>query len=338
MIIYKDKKTPFIELFNPKNGTLVRTNVLNESGQETKFEPVSRFLPELIDFGIMGHCSNEITCKEMGVLCYQGNKNRQNLSFDKYKQVIDQIKGYTFQIALGGKGDPNKHEEFLKILQYTKQNGIIPNLTTSGHNITSEEIDAIVSNCGSVAVSFYSKLDSNFKETNNETINTIARFVKRIPTNIHYVITNSTIDDAIKRLSNNIFPEKINGVIFLLYKPVGKAIHSSDSIIDINKMHNFFDCVFKIRHPFKIGFDTCFSSYLYLYDHSLLLNNSIQKCESGRFSCYISCDFKLYSCSFKQESENGIVLTDNNFLDAWNLLVKQKNGKICSFSFPTIKQ
>lgn len=330
MIIYKDRLLPFIEFFNPENGTLIRTNLLDKEGNETGTVPQYRYLPELIDIGIMGHCSNNITCKHFGIECYQGDARRPNLLFEKYKEIIDQVKGFTFQVALGGKGDPNKHERFLDILKYTKENGIIPNLTTSGYGITEKEINIIIEYCGSVAISFYSKLNSDNTESNPATIEIINSFKNKIPTNIHYVIGNNTIDDAIKRLQYDLFPKAINGIIFLLYKPVGSAINNRNCIIPREKMKKFLDLVFKTRHSYKIGFDTCFSNHLFAYDNELLNNNSIQTCESGRFSCYVSCDYKMFSCSFRQDDSEGIQLTNNNFLESWNSLIKQ-NHSVCPY-------
>ena len=42
-----------------------------------------------------------------------------------------------------------------------------------------------------------------------------------IKTNIHYVLGNNSIDEAIERLKNNDFSKGINAIIFLLHKPVG---------------------------------------------------------------------------------------------------------------------
>ena len=140
MKLYKDPIFNFTEIFNEKNGLLIRTNILDKYGQETKEEPTMRSFPELIDIGIMGKCHvNQIYCKKFGVDCYQANNNYENMSLDDYKRIIDECKNKTFQVALGGRGDPNKHESFIEILKYTRKNGIVPNLTTTGINITKED-------------------------------------------------------------------------------------------------------------------------------------------------------------------------------------------------------
>ena len=109
---YKDNRFSFIELFNDETGTLIRSNVL-EHGVETKQLPLMRSFPELIDIGIMGACNagKSGLCRNAGVDCYQLGmlSHETNMSLDDYCSIIAQCRGRTFQIALGGAGDPNKH-------------------------------------------------------------------------------------------------------------------------------------------------------------------------------------------------------------------------------------
>ena len=50
----------------------------------------------------------------------------------------DQCRGRTFQIALGGCGDPDQHEHFPEILRLCREAGIVSNFTTSGFGMTRE--------------------------------------------------------------------------------------------------------------------------------------------------------------------------------------------------------
>ena len=54
------------------------------------------------------------------------------------------------------------------------------------------------------------------------------------------MISNQTIDEAIYRLENDLFPQGINAVIFILYKPVGygrkdKVVSQSELLKKCNK-------------------------------------------------------------------------------------------------------
>ena len=67
MKVYKDKLFNFTEIFNEKNGMLIRTNILDANGNETSEEPYMRSFPELIDIGIMGKCHvNQNIAKILG--------------------------------------------------------------------------------------------------------------------------------------------------------------------------------------------------------------------------------------------------------------------------------
>ena len=147
-----------------------------------------------------------------------------NMSLNNYRKIISQCNGKVFQVALGGAGDPNKHENFEEILVETRKSNIVPNLTTSGYKLNKREIELIKKYCGAVAVSFYSTLNENGNESNNTTISSINRLVNAgCVTNIHYVISKKNIHEAMYRIKNDLFPNGINAIIFLLYKPVGLA-------------------------------------------------------------------------------------------------------------------
>ena len=125
MIYYIDRKYNFIELFNKENGTLARSNIIC-NGIETDEEPLLRSFPELIDIGVMGTCYAGLSgmCKKAGVDCYQNaiNKQRTNMNLEDYKNIISQCKNKVFQVALGGAGDPNKHENFEQLLKLARDN------------------------------------------------------------------------------------------------------------------------------------------------------------------------------------------------------------------------
>ena len=322
MIIYKDKRYKFVEWFNEETGFLMRSNII-ENGQETLVAPSKRSYPELIDIGIMGTCSacEKGLCKAAGVDCYQNaSKNkRPNMPFEVYESIIEQSTGKTFQIALGGAGDPNKHERFGDMLELARRNHIVPNLTTSGYDITDEEIRLIKKYCGAVAVSFYSRLCSDGHESNDTTIQAIQRLINAgCITNIHYVVSKDTIDEIVYRLEHNIFPQGINACVFLLYKPAGqgnpqKMLHINDAIYQ-----KFINLATSKRFDFKIGFDSCQTPALKAYGN-MVAEESLEYCESARFSMYIDCENQAYPCSFGwNEDQYRVDLNSNTILDAWN--------------------
>ena len=338
MIYYKDNRFSFIELFNDETGTLIRSNVL-EHGVETKQLPLMRSFPELIDIGIMGACNagKSGLCRNAGVDCYQLGmlSHETNMSLDDYCSIIAQCRGRTFQIALGGAGDPNKHESFAEILRATRENRIVPNYTTSGYNLTDREIELTKKYCGAVAVSFYSNIDKNGNEDNPPTITAIERFVKAgCITNIHYVLSKKSIREAVYRVKNGAFPKGINAVVFLMYKPVGLA--SQDYVIgyDDPDYLELLRLVTTIDCNWKYGFDTCQSPAIYKFAPGVAIE-SIEFCEAARFSMYINSRCIAFPCSFGIGDDTfSVNLKQHSLQEAWEsesfAKFKEKQTKVCA--------
>lgn len=342
MIIYKDPKYNFIEMFNDKNGFLIRSNVI-ENGVETKETPEMRSFPELLDIGIMGTChvATAGVCAKAGIDCYQNaiRNKRPNMSLENFEILLNQCKGKTFQVALGGTGDPNKHENFKEILQFTRQCGLIPNLTTSGLNMLDNEIELIKTYCGAVAVSFYTNLNNDLTESCQMTIEAIKRLVDRgCITNIHYILSTDSIDEALYRLKNDLFPTGINAIVFLLYKSVGLGDKNKVLSIDNLAYRELISFVQKNHLKYKVGFDTCQSPAIMELSENIDIA-SIDMCESARFSMYIDCDMIAYPCSFGHENKAySMSLIENTIDDVWNSDVFdrfRKSQKIICNGCPT---
>ena len=321
MIIYRDRKYGFIEYFDDNTGFLARSNIICD-GRETDIEPKLRSFPELIDIGIMGSCDASCygICKAVGVDCYQNAaiKHRPNMSVEQFESIISQCKGRSFQVALGGAGDPNKHEHFERILSLSRENHIVPNLTTSGFSLTDDEISLMKKYCGAVAVSFYSKIKPDGMESNPHTINAIERLVRAgCCTNVHFVLSKQSIVEATYRLKNNLFPKGINAVIFLLYKPVGQAQVDKMLTIDDQEYIGFLENLDSTDHPFKIGFDSCQSPAISRLCTSVA-KESLEFCEAARFSMYIDCDLNAFPCSFGHDNvAYSVNLHENSIEAAW---------------------
>ena len=312
MIIYRDEKYNFYELFNEENGTLIRSDV-------DGVDPIMRAFPELLDVGIMGHCSNGVYCKNAGIDCYQRGLelNVPHMSVEDFETIAKQASGKVFQIALGGAGDPNKHPHLEEILKICRHYHIVPNITTSGFQLLDEEIALMKKYCGAVAVSWYSRID-NAQESNIDTIISVNRLIDNdCTTNIHFVVSKDTLDEAIHRLEADRFPHGINAVIFILYKPVGLGIR--DKVVSSNdiRLPYFFESVSKM-HPFQIGFDTCFTPAIVRWANNVS-PVSIDACEASTFSMYIDSRMNCYPCSFGiWNNEKPESLHEKSLRDIWN--------------------
>lgn len=310
---YRDYENRFVEVFDTSDGFYLRSGILDDFGKDTEVDPFMRQMPNLIDIGIMGHCVHGKSglCLKSGVQCYQNGLeiHKPNMRFYDYKTIIDEVKDHVFQVALGGRGDPNQHERFEDFLAYAYHNGVTPNYTTSGLGLTPEMVELTRKYCGAVAVSYY---------RNKHTYAAIKAFTDaEIITNIHYVLAKNTIDEAIYNLRNDGFPIGVNAVVFLLHKPVGLGKHVNCLSPDDEKVKEFFDLIDNWKGNFQIGFDSCsIAGVLNLTKN--ISKVSIDACEAARFSMYISADMIAVPCSFDAKAYWGVDLFSHSIKEAWN--------------------
>lgn len=310
-----DSNNNFISIFNKKTGTYIRTGVIDTvTGKDTGVDPFMSTLPELIDIGVMGSCLNGRTgvCAKSGVQCYQNGLNiaEPDMTVSQFESILDQVIGQTYQIALGGRGDVNQHEDFEGILKACVDRGIVPNYTTSGIDLTDIEVKLTKLYCGAIAISEY---------RNTHTRRAIKMFLEAgVKTNIHFVLGNNTIDEAIYKLKNNSFDKGINAVIFLLHKPIGLGKDSNVLKMEDPRVQEFYSLIDGQTYDFKIGFDSCNVPALINMTKNLN-HDSFDTCEAARWSAYITSDMKMLPCSFdNQDLRWAIDLNTNTIEEAWN--------------------
>ncbi len=303
----------FISVFNDENGDYVRSSLLDENGAETGVDPFWADFPQLLDIGIMGHCAHGLSgqCAASGVECYQSGNviSEPNMPLADFQRIIAQCRGRTFQVALGGRGDPEMHENFAEILACCRDYGIVPNLTTSGYGLTDEHVRIIKSYCGAAAVSWYQTEYTN---------RAIAMLLSAgITTNIHFVLGENSIDDAIDILSQNRIPQGVSRIIFLLHKPVGMG--GKDRILKAAdpRVRKFFALLNTPEIAEKAGFDSCLVPGIAAHAGDIM-PESYDACESARFSAYIGPDLQMCPCSFDKSGRIAESLMDLTIEQVWN--------------------
>lgn len=302
----------YLSYFDKKTGFYMRTGVLDDEGNETGKDVFMASYPELIDVGIMGHCihgSNGL-CIKSGVQCYQSGLKVQkpNMTLEDFRKIAEESRGRSYQFALGGRGDPDMHENFKEILKCCVENEIVPNFTTSGLGMTEEKAKLCKEFCGAVAISEYRQ---------EHTYKAIDMLLKvGVTTNIHYVLGNNSIDEAIRRLNNNDFPKGINAIIFLLHKPIGQGRMENVLNVEDERVQEFFKVISEKRFDFQIGFDSCTVPGLINYSKGIA-EESIDTCEGARWSMYISADMIAYPCSFDQKGRWAYNIKNSTIENAW---------------------
>lgn len=311
MRVRKDKD--FISIFDEATGQYVRSGVFKD-GAETKQDPFMASFPELLDVGIMGHCVHGKSglCVKAGVECYQDGLHAAapNMALEDFREIVRQCRGNTYQIALGGCGDPDQHEHFSEILKLCREAGIVPNFTTSGLGLTPELAQLCREYCGAVAVSWY---------RSPYTLQAIDCLLQAdVKTNIHYVVSRRTIEEAITRLRERSFPDGINAIVFLLHKPVGLGTRQQVLQADDPEVKEFLSLACAGEHGYKIGFDSCSVPGLINRSSSVDMD-SVDTCEGARWSAYITADMKMLPCSFDNQSQRWAVdLRSHTIQEAWD--------------------
>jgi len=272
-------------IFSKEDGSFMRWGKTKEDNP--MYGP---FGPELLDISITSKCSPG-TCK----YCYQNaKKDGQDLSLNELGKLLRSLPPTVNQIALGG-GEPTMHEDFPEVLRLICSYGIVPNYTTNGYNLTDKIVEATAKYCGAVATSYHGDWDVTLESVNRFTEAGMDQ------TNIHYILSEDTIDDAMWLLKRpqNAF-KNVNAVVFLLYKPQGRAPYSG-ILRNKEKIKTFMDNV-KSCKSFKIGFDSCSVPMLYEFMQDEkdveMLALLAEPCESSLFSYYIDVDGRAYPCSF----------------------------------------
>lgn len=305
-----DEKYHFKSFFDKRNGTYVRSGII-VNGKETSENPFRASFPHLIDVGIMGHCTHGMSglCEAAGIGCYQNGRDTvlPNMSLEDFRDIAKQCNGLVDQFALGGRGDPDEHEHFEEILKACQDNDIVPNYTTSGYTFSEQKAKLSKEYCGAVAVSWY---------RNDYTYKTIELLQKEgVRTNIHYVLGNNTIDEAIERIENRTFP-KVNAIIFLLHKPQGLGSQENVLIPNDPKVHKFFEMLTKDSY-YRFGVDSCTIPGMINFSKNYDIN-SLDTCEAGRFSAYISAEMMMVPCSFDTTGKHEVDLRKNTIQEAYN--------------------
>lgn len=307
-----DGKYNFNTMFDRATGSYMRTCILDSDGNDTGIDPFMASFPHLLDIGIMGHCSHGLSgfCEKAGIQCYQngGSENKPDMSLDNFKYIVDQCEGKVHQFALGGRGDPDQHQDFEAILSYSREKGIVPNITTSGFMLDKSRAQSIAGYCGAVAVSWY-RAPYTYKA-----IELLAS--AGVYTNVHFVLGNDSIEEAIDIIEKGKLPQGVRRIIFLLFKPVGTS--ASDNVLkpDDPRVDRLFEMFDRPEKYSLIGYDSCCVSGLASRCGGID-PQSYDTCEGGRFSAYITSDLVMTPCSFDRQEIYGVSIRDKTISEAW---------------------
>lgn len=284
-------------VLNKKNGMFVRW------GKELQDDPqFSPFGPEILDLEI----SSGGDCLGNCPFCYKcngGDQPTHNMTLQEFKTIFDKMPKTLTQIAFGIM-NIRTNPDFFKMMKYARKNGVIPNYTCHGLDVTPEIAERTSKLCGAVAVSLLNK---------KKTYNAIKLFTGfgMGQVNIHYMLSEETYDKAfeiIDDLASDSELKDFNAIVFLQYKSKGRSPDDFTSVLDVEKYKRLTEyCKAK---NIRYGFDSCSASMfidsLEGQPNKRVTELFVEPCESGLFSSYINCHGKFFVCSFAEGEDKWI--------------------------------
>lgn len=285
---------------------------------KTKDEDPQFGMPEIADIEITTICGGPTKIAPCPFCYKKSTLTGTNMSIDTFTKVIERLCKSITQIAFGADSTLDSNPDIWKIMEVTRERGIIPNITVA--NISDEVADKLAKYCGAVACSRYS--DKNL------CYDSVKRLTDRGMTqvNIHMLISEETFDqvlESIADIKSDPRLAKLNAIVFLSLKQKGRGEHYNR--ISNDKFKMIIDM--SIEAGISFGFDSCSANKFMesVKDHpkySVYAQNS-EPCESSLFSTYIDVHGKFFPCSFTPDNSvwgnEGIdVVECNDFIkDVW---------------------
>jgi MoaA/NifB/PqqE/SkfB family radical SAM enzyme len=303
-------------LFNKRSGFFYRTGKTSSKEHEPDFAP----FPEILDIEISTICHQN--CKH----CYKSNTHLgKNMSFETFKKMFDTFPKELTQVAFGI-GDITEwitgglvNPDIFKIMEYCRENSVIPNITINGYRMIDEYYDKLAEIAGAISVSMY-----DYDVCCNAVQELIKRKANQV--NIHFMLSQETYNiykDKLFNIKNEKRLENLNAIVFLLLKQKGRG--TNYHTINFEGYKNLV--LHFLENKINFGSDSCGAAKLKhilketQYENQF--NEVIESCESSCFSGYINVNGIYFPCSFTEGAnkwKTGLnVLESDNFVEQiWN--------------------
>lgn len=277
-------------------------------GATTEEDPIySPFGPEIWDAEVSERCNgiNGIPCP----FCYKGNVGNKgrNTTFDEFVEMFNKLPVYDgipflTQIAFGI-GDVDANDDLWKMMEFCRENGVVPNVTINGDRLTGDIVNKLVTLCGAISVSRY--------DDKNVCYNAVKRLkdagMKQV--NIHQMVSEETFKNCLEVVHDykkDWRLDGLNAIVFLGLKQKGRG--EKFSVLENDKFEALIR--FAMGSNVPIGFDSCSANKVAEVFKSMGVlekyEGFIEPCESTAFSFYTSVDCKFFPCSFAEDVTTGI--------------------------------
>lgn len=264
----------------------------------------------VMDGGCSGQCD----------FCYKSNGYypTYNMTLEEFKIIFNKMPKTVGQIAFGIL-NIGTNPDFFTMMTIARVNGVIPNYTCHGFDVTKHIAKRTAELCGAVAVSIYNK---------DVSYDAIKRFTDAgmRQVNIHYMISEETYLKAFEIIDDMVDDPrlaKMNAIVFLSLKTKGRG--KDFTKLSTKKYNTIVE--YALAMEVNFGFDSCGANKFLeaVKDHKRFkqFKEMAEPCESSCFSSYINCKGEYFACSFAEGHEMfpvGIdVLNCDDFVkDVWN--------------------
>ena len=305
--------------FDPRNGMFMRW------GETYDDDPtISPFGSEIADIEISTICHGITESKGIRVpcrFCYKSNRPKgEHMPLEAFKEVFHTLQsgknnaGLT-QIAFGiGDLDPENggNPDMFHIFDYTRENGVIPNVTINGDGLTEELAKRYANTCGAVAVSRYSPKDICY--------DAVELLVNSglVQTNIHQLVAEETYEDILELYDDMENDKRLKGlraIVLLSLKQKGRGTHFNR--ISDDKFQHLVDTA--LERGLSIGFDSCtankFLNAVKDYENYENFEEMAEPCESGLFSSYVNVHGVFSPCSFVNDRIEANLIQVEDFME-----------------------
>ena len=301
LVIKHFDRDHYTGVFDRRTGLFVR---MEDDGWPEPFW--SEHGPELMDISVTSWCDRGCSS------CYRNaSSSGLHMALADYEDLLKQAAQlHVFQFALGG-GNPNQHPKFPELLRRARVDyGIVPNYTTNGRGLSLTVLQATRKYCGAVAVSAYPPYA--------ETKDAVKKLLDAgVTTNIHFVLNARSLETAINWLREP--PPVLEGVaavVFLNFKPVGRRADTDLLLRPGTQLDEFLQLATAPGFEFDVGFDSCMITGLARTARAHRV--SLEGCDAGRFSLFVSEMMQVYPCSFMIEAGyDGVSLRSDSLANIW---------------------
>jgi len=283
--------------------------------------PRCEFGPVIADIEILNMCKgpNGRLCS----FCYKSNNpSGTYTTLEDYKTILSKLPNTLTQVALGIDADASLNPDLFKILEHTRNQGIIPNLTVA--DITKETAQKLAKVVGAVAVSFYPQAGKDCCYDSVKLLtDEIGKKGNTLQTvNIHYMVSKETIihkDELVLDLLNDPRLKGVTATVLLSLKTKGRGVKFEQlSKDEFKEVVDLF-----MQNGLGVGADSCSASkFRYAikgHPREKQFLDMIEGCESFSQSIYVNEGGIVYPCSFMEGNA-----WDNNGFESnefsWNLL------------------